>query len=139
MVSTFLHLFRLVLWPSIWSILENMVCVPLEMNVLLWNVIRKQCMLLRSLWSLVFLTLLVSLWILYMDNLNSDCLIMTLYHQKMTFLSPMTGFDFASILSVKYNYSFSFVCVWMKYFFYHLSEILSEWNLFPSLSTYICH
>ena len=125
MSSIFLNLLRLILWPNMWSILNNFPCV-LEMNVyftvLGWNVLKIPA---RSIWSNVSFKVPVSLLIFCLDDLSIDIsgalkspnivLILLYYYPLLTLCLLLTA-----------------LCIWMLSCWVHkYLQLLYVVGLFP--------
>ena len=90
-ISIFLNLPRLTLWPSMWSILENVSCA-LEKNVFSatfgWNTL---LILIKSIWSSVLFKACVSLLIFCLDDLSID--------ESGMLKSPTTNYYYVTVIS----------------------------------------
>ena len=137
-ISIFLNLPRLALWPSMWSILENVPCA-LEKNVFSatfgWNTL---LILIKSTWSSVLFKACVSVLIFCLDDLSIDESGMlkspTTNYYYVTVISPFMVVDICHIYG-KYILKRSYVeCIYIYncYIFFLIDSLITIYC--PSLS-----
>nr|KAF6382555.1 hypothetical protein mPipKuh1_008917 [Pipistrellus kuhlii] len=110
-ISIFLNLKRLCLYPKMWSIFENVPC-ELEKNVysvaLRWNVLK---MSINSIWSSESFRIDISLLIFCLDDLSKD---------DSGVLKSPTMIVLLLICLLMSSSSFVFLCIWVLLYWVHI-------------------